>query len=175
MTVRRTLAVAVALLTAVGLAGPPTAAEATPTVPAAVVPAAVDPGTAQAGNLAAPAADPAAGPILGRRHQVTYDRYSLMLDGRRLLLQSAEFHYFRLPSPDLWRDVLEKLKAAGFNSVSLYFDWAYHSPKAGCTTSPASGTSTGCCARPRRSGSGWSPDPGRTSTRRPPAVGSRPG
>lgn len=65
------------------------------------------------------------------RHEVTYDKYSLKVDGKRVLLQSAELHYFRLPSPDLWRDVLQKLKAAGFNGVSLYFDWAYHSPKPG--------------------------------------------
>ncbi|MGP3911687.1 beta-galactosidase [Nonomuraea sp. 10N515B] len=63
--------------------------------------------------------------------EVTYDRYSLMVDGRRVVLQAAEFHYFRLPSPRLWQDVLEKFKAAGFNAVSLYFSWAYHSPKPG--------------------------------------------
>ncbi|HEX6470109.1 MAG TPA: beta-galactosidase [Streptosporangiaceae bacterium] len=64
-------------------------------------------------------------------HAVTYDRYSLMIDGRRVWLWSAEFHYFRLPNPDLWRDQLEKLKAAGFNAVSLYFSWAFHSPAPG--------------------------------------------
>ncbi|GAA4135107.1 beta-galactosidase [Actinomadura keratinilytica] len=64
-------------------------------------------------------------------HRVTYDRYSLKVDGRRVLLWSGEFHYFRLPSPDLWRDVLEKIKAAGFNGVSLYFHWGYHSPAPG--------------------------------------------
>jgi hypothetical protein len=64
-------------------------------------------------------------------HRVTYDKHSLMLDGRRIVVQSAEFHYFRLPSPDLWRDILEKEKAAGFNAVSVYFDWAFHSPKPG--------------------------------------------
>jgi beta-galactosidase GanA len=53
------------------------------------------------------------------------------VDGRRVLVQAAELHYFRLPSPDLWRDILEKDKAGGFNAVSLYFDWAYHSPKPG--------------------------------------------
>jgi len=72
-----------------------------------------------------------AAPTVGGRHTVSYDNYSLMLDGRRIMLQAAEFHYFRLPSPDLWRDILEKQKAAGFNAVSLYFDWAYHSPKPG--------------------------------------------
>ncbi|HEU5158700.1 MAG TPA: beta-galactosidase [Streptosporangiaceae bacterium] len=64
-------------------------------------------------------------------HEVTYDRYSIMIDGRRVALQAGEFHYFRLPSPDLWRDVMEKFKAEGFNAVSIYFNWAYHSPKAG--------------------------------------------
>lgn len=77
---------------------------------------------------AAGRAVPASGAL---RHTVTYDQYSLMVDGRRILVQAAEFHYFRLPSPDLWRDILEKDKAAGFNAVSLYFDWAYHSPKPG--------------------------------------------
>ncbi|MFI6987815.1 beta-galactosidase [Nonomuraea wenchangensis] len=65
------------------------------------------------------------------QRQVTYDHWSLMLDGRKVVLQAAEFHYFRLPSPPLWRDVLEKFKAAGFNAVSLYFSWAYHSPRQG--------------------------------------------
>ncbi|GAA2874550.1 beta-galactosidase [Nonomuraea rubra] len=67
----------------------------------------------------------------GTAREVTYDQYSLMVDGRRIVLQSAEFHYFRLPSQELWRDVLEKFRAAGFNAVSLYFSWAYHSPAPG--------------------------------------------
>ncbi|MEV0380434.1 beta-galactosidase [Nonomuraea sp. NPDC050643] len=67
----------------------------------------------------------------GTAREVTYDKYSLMVNGRRIVLQSAEFHYFRLPSPELWADVMEKFRAAGFNAVSLYFSWAYHSPKPG--------------------------------------------
>ncbi|MGP7795412.1 beta-galactosidase [Sphingomonas sp. CLY1604] len=54
-----------------------------------------------------------------------------MIDGKRQVIWSAEFHPFRLPSPDLWRDILQKLKASGFNTVALYFDWGYHSPKQG--------------------------------------------
>jgi beta-galactosidase len=64
-------------------------------------------------------------------HTISWDRYSFLLDGKRVWLWSAEFHYFRLPSPDLWRDQLQKLKASGFNAVSLYFSWAYHSPAPG--------------------------------------------
>ncbi|MCW2863941.1 MAG: beta-galactosidase [Actinoallomurus sp.] len=81
--------------------------------------------------LVAPAAILSPPAVAGPRHTVTYDHYSLKIDGRRVLLRAAEFHYFRLPSPDLWRDILEKYRAAGFNAVSLYFDWAYHSPKPG--------------------------------------------
>ncbi|MEV1065140.1 beta-galactosidase [Streptomyces sp. NPDC050263] len=64
-------------------------------------------------------------------HTVTYDQYSVQVDGKPLYLWGAEFHYFRLPSPDAWRDVLQKIKAGGFNAVSLYFDWGYHSAKPG--------------------------------------------
>ena len=70
-------------------------------------------------------------PAGGARHTVSFDKYSLELDGKRTWIWSGEFHYFRLPSPDLWRDVLQKMKAEGYNAVSLYFDWAYHSPKPG--------------------------------------------
>ncbi|MFJ9379540.1 beta-galactosidase [Streptomyces sp. NPDC101455] len=64
-------------------------------------------------------------------HTVTYDQYAVKVDGKPLYIWGAEFHYFRLPDPDAWRDVLQKIKAAGFNTVSLYFDWGYHSAKPG--------------------------------------------
>ena len=37
---------------------------------------------------------------------------------------SGEFHPFRLPVPDLWLDVFQKIKALGFSGVSFYTDWA---------------------------------------------------
>ncbi|MDT0468527.1 beta-galactosidase [Streptomyces gibsoniae] len=85
---------------------------------------------ATAGNAGGqePAAAPASTP---RAHTVSLDGYSFLVDGKRTYLWSGEFHYFRLPSPDLWRDIFQKMKAAGFNSTSLYFDWGYHSPKPG--------------------------------------------
>ena len=73
----------------------------------------------------------AATPAPDRAHTVAYDRWSLKIDGRRTFLWAGEFHPFRLPSPDAWRDVLEKMKAGGYNAVSVYFDWAYHSPRRG--------------------------------------------
>ncbi|MEC3982540.1 beta-galactosidase [Amycolatopsis sp. H20-H5] len=81
------------------------------------------PGLPQPASQAAPSG-PAA-------HSVTYDGYSFLVDGKRTYLWSGEFHYYRQPSVDLWRDTLQKMKAAGFNATSLYFDWGYHSPKEG--------------------------------------------
>jgi beta-galactosidase GanA len=86
------------------------------------------PAAARGAGGQAPADAPAAAP---RAHTVSLDGYSFLVDGRRTYLWSGEFHYFRLPSPDLWRDIFQKMKAAGFNSTSLYFDWGYHSPKPG--------------------------------------------
>ena len=63
--------------------------------------------------------------------RVSFDGRSLMIDGKRQVIWSGEFHPFRLPSPDLWRDVLQKMKASGFSTVAFYFDWGYHSPKQG--------------------------------------------
>jgi hypothetical protein len=82
-----------------------------------------------AGLVSTPAvAAPAGGPA---HHTITFDKYSLMIDGRRIFIWSGEFHYWRLPSPDLWRDVLQKMKADGYDAVSIYFDWGYHSPAPG--------------------------------------------
>ena len=84
-------------------------------------------GTAAVPGAAWAASFDALHPVFGTAHAVTFDQYSLKVDGQRLPIWSAEFHYFRLPSPGLWRDALEKLKASGFNAVSIYFDWGYHS------------------------------------------------
>jgi beta-galactosidase len=92
--------------------------------------AAGQPGTAQRPRVPF-SADPLIAGEMGHRNTVSYDGRSFMINGRRVFLWSGEFHYFRLPSPSLWRDVLQKMKAAGFNAVSIYFDWAYHSPRPG--------------------------------------------
>ncbi|MFE6485046.1 beta-galactosidase [Streptomyces sp. NPDC057757] len=78
-------------------------------------------------------AGPAPGPpgADGERHTIGFDRYSMLIDGRRVVLWSGEVHPFRLPSPSLWRDVLQKLRAHGFNTISVYVSWNYHSPAPG--------------------------------------------
>ncbi|MES5821351.1 beta-galactosidase [Streptomyces sp. RG80] len=67
----------------------------------------------------------------GEAHTVGFDRYSLLVDGRRLVLWSGEMHPFRLPSPSLWRDVLQKMRAHGYNAVSASVAWNVHSPAPG--------------------------------------------
>ena len=69
--------------------------------------------------------------LLGRPQPVSYDHYSVIIGGRRVLLWAGEFDYYRLPSPSLWIDRLQEMKAAGFNAVSIYFDWDYHSAAPG--------------------------------------------
>ncbi|KAI8816116.1 glycoside hydrolase superfamily [Fimicolochytrium jonesii] len=64
-----------------------------------------------------------------KQSRVTYDSHSVSIDGKRLYIWSGEFHPFRLPSPDLWKDVLVKFKAAGYNGVSIYAHWGYHCAK----------------------------------------------
>jgi Glycosyl hydrolases family 35/Beta-galactosidase jelly roll domain/Beta-galactosidase, domain 2/Beta-galactosidase, domain 3 len=114
--VRRALAVlllAAALLAAAACTGPASGHHARPT----------------------PAARPADGGAFaggdGHRHTVTWDSDSLKIDGRRLTVWSGEFHYWRLPSPAEWPDVFQKMRAAGFDAVSLYFFWGYHSTTPG--------------------------------------------
>ncbi|KAL9088456.1 MAG: hypothetical protein Q9165_006180 [Trypethelium subeluteriae] len=57
---------------------------------------------------------------------VTWDEYSLFVRGERIMFFSGEFHPFRLPVPDLWLDVFQKIKALGFSGVSFYTDWALY-------------------------------------------------
>ncbi|KAG8156667.1 hypothetical protein KVR01_013458 [Diaporthe batatas] len=62
---------------------------------------------------------------------VSWDKYSLSVNGTRVFINSAEFHYQRLPVPEMWLDIFHKLKANGFNTVSIYFFWSYHSASKG--------------------------------------------
>ena len=71
------------------------------------------------------------GPIPAGPQAVTFDQYSLSVGGERMFVFSGEFHPFRLPSPSLWLDILQKMKSNGFSAVCSYFNWSYHSPAPG--------------------------------------------
>lgn len=48
-----------------------------------------------------------------------------------IAISSGEFHTFRLPVPGLWLDILQKVKAAGFNAISVYTHMALINPSPG--------------------------------------------
>lgn len=54
---------------------------------------------------------------------VTWDNSSILVHGERIFFFSGEFHPWRLPSPGLWLDIFQKIKALGFNGVSFYLMW----------------------------------------------------
>lgn len=63
--------------------------------------------------------------------EVTFDKYSLIINGQRVLIKSGAFHYFRTPGEKMARDRFLKMKAGGYNAVDIYFNWNYHSIKPG--------------------------------------------
>ncbi|KAK8208014.1 hypothetical protein M8818_004052 [Zalaria obscura] len=67
----------------------------------------------------------------GQNDVVQWDHYSVIINGERIFIWSGEMHYWRIPVPELWVDVLQKVKAAGFNCVSFYAHWGFHSPSDG--------------------------------------------
>ncbi|KNG51415.1 glycoside hydrolase family 35 protein [Stemphylium lycopersici] len=62
---------------------------------------------------------------------VTWDEDSLFVHGERIFLYSGEVHPYRLPVPDLYIDIFQKIKALGYNGVSFYVDWALLEGKPG--------------------------------------------
>ncbi|PQE09636.1 glycosyl hydrolase family 35 protein [Rutstroemia sp. NJR-2017a WRK4] len=73
----------------------------------------------------------------GLTDAVEWDPYSLTVNGERVFIFSAEFHYQRMPVPELWLDIFHKFKANGFNAIRevslsfVYFFWSYHEASKG--------------------------------------------
>ncbi|CAG8902480.1 unnamed protein product [Penicillium egyptiacum] len=62
---------------------------------------------------------------------VTWDEYSIFIRGERVLFLSGEFHPFRLPSPGLWLDIFQKIRALGYSGVSFYLMWGLQESEPG--------------------------------------------
>ena len=60
--------------------------------------------------------------------RIRYDNRSLIIDGKPIFIFSGSMHYFRCPR-ELWKDRLQKLKAAGLNCVETYLAWNFHEPE----------------------------------------------
>jgi len=51
----------------------------------------------------------------------------IIIDGKAVLIMAGELHYFRLKVCE-WQDRIDKLKAAGCNTVASYVPWICHEP-----------------------------------------------
>lgn len=54
--------------------------------------------------------------------KVTWDKYSLMLDGRRVVPVMGEVHYSRIPA-DEWQREVRKMKEGGVTIIATYVFW----------------------------------------------------
>jgi beta-galactosidase GanA len=59
---------------------------------------------------------------------VQWDHYSFVVNGKRTFIFAGDWHYWRLPVPELWEDILQKIKAAGCNAFTFYGHWGFHAP-----------------------------------------------
>jgi beta-galactosidase len=63
---------------------------------------------------------------------VSWDRYSLRLNGKPLFVNAGEVHPHRMPGGvSQWRRVLRTMKAAGLNTISVYVFWNNHEVEPG--------------------------------------------
>ncbi len=63
--------------------------------------------------------------------EITFDKHSLIIDGKRIFIKSGAFHYFRTPGYEMALDRFAKMKSGGYNTVDIYFNWNYHSKAPG--------------------------------------------
>ncbi|CAA7259499.1 unnamed protein product [Cyclocybe aegerita] len=67
----------------------------------------------------------------GRQNVVTWDKYSIFINGKRVMLFSGEVHPYRIPVHSFYLDIFQKIKSMGFNAVSFYVFWGIIEPKRG--------------------------------------------
>jgi len=56
---------------------------------------------------------------------IRYDHNAFIIHGKDTFIFSGSFHYFR-SDPREWMDILQKIKAAGFNAIETYVPWNFH-------------------------------------------------
>ena len=65
----------------------------------------------------------------GLNKVVQWDHFSYEINGKRAFIFAGEMHYWRVPVPELWEEILQKMKAAGCNAPnpnSLNFEDGAH-------------------------------------------------
>ncbi len=61
---------------------------------------------------------------------IRYDHNGFIVHGKPVFIYSGSFHYFRCDQSE-WMDRLEKIKAAGFNTIETYVPWNWTEKKKG--------------------------------------------
>ncbi|KAI3979478.1 hypothetical protein MKX01_001670 [Papaver californicum] len=61
---------------------------------------------------------------------VTYDRKSIIINGKKRLLISGSIHYPR-STPEMWGDLIQKAKDGGLDVIQTYVFWNGHEPSPG--------------------------------------------
>ncbi|KAK8813133.1 hypothetical protein WA158_002725 [Blastocystis sp. Blastoise] len=63
----------------------------------------------------------------GKPYNITWDKRSFMINGRRTLFLAGSVHYPRA-TPEMWDTVLDQAVEDGFNLIQIYTFWNYHEP-----------------------------------------------
>lgn len=61
---------------------------------------------------------------------VAIQNKQILIDGKPQIIRAGEIHYYRLEKSE-WQDRIDKLKAAGLNTVASYIPWLCHEEKRG--------------------------------------------
>ncbi len=61
---------------------------------------------------------------------IRYDHNTFYINGKETFIYSGSFHYTRC-DPGQWIDILQKIKAAGFNTIETYIPWNFHEQEKG--------------------------------------------
>ena len=61
---------------------------------------------------------------------VTIQNKQILIDQKPVIIRAGEIHYYRLEKSQ-WQDRIDKLKAAGMNTVASYIPWLCHEEKRG--------------------------------------------
>ncbi|KAL0484279.1 BGAL7 [Acrasis kona] len=68
--------------------------------------------------------------LAGKPYTVAYDDRAITINGKRTMLLAAVIHYPR-SSPAMWKDLFNKVKLNGLNTIQTYVFWNIHEKKRG--------------------------------------------
>jgi len=61
---------------------------------------------------------------------IDFPNNQFLKDGKPFRYIAGDFEYFKVPAV-LWKDRLQKFKAAGLNAIQMYISWNFHEPEKG--------------------------------------------